>query len=96
MNLDQQKKQAREFLRAVRAGNTDALTRLKANHLRWTKVDDASVRRAANRSGAYARFEFTFPAAALKAGANTVSLHANRPSGANNGIMYDTVVLETD
>lgn len=58
--------------------------------------DDASVRRAANRSGAYARFEFTFPAALLKAGANTVSLHTVRASGNNNGIMYDTIVLETD
>jgi hypothetical protein len=61
-----------------------------------THGDDASVRRAANRSGAYARFEFTFPAATLKAGANIVSLHTNRPSGNNNGIMYDTIVLETD
>ena len=58
--------------------------------------DDASVRRAANRSGAYARFEFTFAAVTLKAGENIVSLHTNRPSGNNNGIMYDTIVLETD
>jgi rhamnogalacturonan endolyase len=79
--------------------------------------DDASVRRAANRSGVYARFEFTFPAATLKPGPNTVSLQmppsrraaanngpagANIPTGqnpgsaSNNGIMYDTVVLETD
>jgi rhamnogalacturonan endolyase len=58
--------------------------------------DDASVRRAANRSGVYARFEFTFPAATLKAGANTVTLQMNGSPGANNGIMYDTVVLESD
>ncbi len=58
--------------------------------------DDASVRRAANRSGVYARFEFTFPATTLKPGANTLSLRTNRASGKNNGIMYDTVVLETD
>ena len=58
--------------------------------------DDASVRRAANRSGVYARFEFTFPAATLKSGANTVSLRTNRASGRNNGIMYDTIVLEAD
>ena len=61
-----------------------------------THGDDASVRRAANRSGVYARFEFTFPAAMLKAGANTISLRMNRPAGNNTGIMYDTVVLETD
>ncbi len=58
--------------------------------------DDASVRRAANRSGVYARFEFTFPASRLKAGANTVALHMLAPEGNNNGIMYDTVVLESD
>lgn len=58
--------------------------------------DDASVRRAANRSGVYARFEFTFPAATLKPGPNTVSLRMNGSAGGNNGLMYDTVVLETD
>lgn len=63
---------------------------------RVTHNDDASVRRAANRSGVYSRFEFTFPASTLKAGANTVSLRTNRASGRFNGIMYDTIVLETD
>lgn len=58
--------------------------------------DDASVRRAANRSGVYARFEFTFPASKLKVGANTVALRIAVPEGKNNGIMYDTVVLEAD
>jgi rhamnogalacturonan endolyase len=58
--------------------------------------DDASVRRAANRSGVYARFELSFPASALKTGENTVSLRTLRPSGRFNGIMYDTIVLETD
>ncbi|MEO6995521.1 MAG: polysaccharide lyase family protein, partial [Lacunisphaera sp.] len=58
--------------------------------------DDASVRRAANRSGVYARFEFTFPASRLKAGENTVALRMLVPEGNNNGIMYDTVVLESD
>lgn len=77
------------------------------------KGDDASVRRAANRSGVYARFEFTFPASTLKAGENTVSLQMPRRSAvggreadepasqtpgttANNGLMYDAIVLETD
>lgn len=45
MNLEQQKKQARELLRAIRAGNADALSRLRDPHLRWAKVDDATVQR---------------------------------------------------
>ncbi len=53
--------------------------------------DDASVRRATNRSGRYARNEYTFPASILKAGENTLTLSAN---GA--GLMYDTIVLESD
>ncbi len=58
--------------------------------------DDASVRRAANRSGVYERFEFTFAASQLQPGENTVSLRTLRGSGRFNGIMYDTIVLETD
>ena len=53
--------------------------------------DDASVRRAANRSGRYARNEFTFPASVLKPGENTLTLVNNGP-----GLMYDTIVLEAD
>jgi len=45
MNLEQQKKQARELLRAIRAGSADALSRLRGQHLRWAKVDDATVQR---------------------------------------------------
>ncbi len=44
MNLEQQKKQARELLRAIRAGNTDALSRLRRQHIRWTAADEATVR----------------------------------------------------
>ena len=44
MNLEQQKKQARELLRALRAGNQDSLARLRSRHLRWAHVDDAGVR----------------------------------------------------
>ncbi len=44
MNLEQQKKQARELLRAIRSGHADALSRLRRQHSRWTSVDDASVR----------------------------------------------------
>lgn len=58
--------------------------------------DDASVRRAANRSGVYNRFEFTFPAAVLQPGKNAVSLRMDAGTGNVNGLMYDTVVLETD
>jgi ankyrin repeat protein len=44
LNLEQQKKQARELLRAIRAGNDDALSRLSSHHSRWTTVDEATVR----------------------------------------------------
>lgn len=47
MNLEQQKKQARELLRAIRVGNADALARLRGQHLRWANVDDATVRKDA-------------------------------------------------
>lgn len=43
MNLDQQKKQARELLRAIRAGNEDAVSRLRRHHSRWTASDEATV-----------------------------------------------------
>ena len=41
MNLEQQKKRARELLRALRAGDADALARLRAHHTRWATVDQA-------------------------------------------------------
>lgn len=44
MNLDQQKKQARELLQAIRAGNQDAVSRLRRHHSRWATSDDVSVR----------------------------------------------------
>ena len=44
MNLEQQKKQARELLRAIRSGNADALSRLRRHHARWAALDDGSVR----------------------------------------------------
>jgi rhamnogalacturonan endolyase len=53
--------------------------------------DDASVRRATNRSGRYTRNEFTFPASALHAGENTLTL-----TDRGAGMMYDTIVLEAD
>lgn len=44
MNLEQQKKQAREFLRALRSGNADALSRLRRHHARWATSDEREVR----------------------------------------------------
>ena len=44
MNLEQQKKQAREFLRAIRAGNAEALERLRRHHARWIAPEDGAVR----------------------------------------------------
>ena len=44
MNLEQQKKQARELLRAIRAGSAEALARLRGRHLRWANADDRTVR----------------------------------------------------
>lgn len=47
MNLVQQKKQARELLRALRAGKSDTLARLRSWHLSWAGVDDEGVRQDA-------------------------------------------------
>jgi len=44
LNLEQQKKQARELLRDIRAGNAGALARLRGRHLRWAHADDAGLR----------------------------------------------------
>src|SRR5579863_836023 len=47
LNLEQQKKQARELLRAVRSGETAALERLRTHHLRWAQVEHATVQQEA-------------------------------------------------
>jgi ankyrin repeat protein len=44
LNLEQQKKRAREFLQAIRSGNPDALARLVRHHTRWAAVDEGTVR----------------------------------------------------
>ncbi len=44
MNLEQQKKQARDLLRAVRSGNADAFARLRSHHARWAALDEGTVR----------------------------------------------------
>jgi rhamnogalacturonan endolyase len=58
---------------------------------RLSYSDDGSVRRSTNRSGRYGRNEYTFPASILKPGENTLTLRAN-----GSGLMYDTIVLESD
>ncbi|MGA2601808.1 MAG: ankyrin repeat domain-containing protein, partial [Bryobacteraceae bacterium] len=44
MNLEQQKKQARDLLRAIRSGNADAISRLRRHHTRWAAIDEGAVR----------------------------------------------------
>ena len=44
MNLEQQNGQARELLRAIRAGEAEGLSRLRRPHGRWAGVDDATIR----------------------------------------------------
>jgi ankyrin repeat protein len=44
LNLDQQKKQARELLRAIRTGNEDAVSRLRRHHSRWASSNDSTIR----------------------------------------------------
>ncbi len=44
LNLDQQKKQARELLREIRAGNEHAISRLRRQHNRWATVDEITAR----------------------------------------------------
>ncbi len=45
MDLEQQRKQARELLQAIRAGSAEALARLRVRHVRWAEVEDAVVQR---------------------------------------------------
>ena len=44
LNFEQQKKQARELLCALRSGEAVALARLRNRHLRWAQVEDSTVR----------------------------------------------------
>ena len=44
MNLEQQKKQARDLLRAIRSGNPDANSRLRQHHARWAASGEDAVR----------------------------------------------------
>jgi ankyrin repeat protein len=44
LHLEQQKKRAREFLRAIRSGDPQALARLRQHHTRWANLDDAALR----------------------------------------------------
>ncbi len=47
MNLEQQKKRAREWLRDVRRGDADATERLRRHNPRWAGVEDARLRQLA-------------------------------------------------
>ncbi len=47
MNLEQQKKQARELLREIRSGSPDALARLRRAQNRWAAADETIVRQEA-------------------------------------------------
>jgi ankyrin repeat protein len=44
LNLEQQKKQARDLLRAIRSGNVESLSRLRRHHARWSTVDEGTIR----------------------------------------------------
>jgi len=44
LNLEQQKKQARELLRAIRSGNADALSRLRDQHSGWATESEPVIR----------------------------------------------------
>jgi ankyrin repeat protein len=44
LNLEQQKKRARELLRGIRAGDAAAIERLRRHHLRWAEADVSRLR----------------------------------------------------
>lgn len=44
MNLEQQKKQARELLLAIRSGDAHALSRLRRHHARWATSNEDALR----------------------------------------------------
>jgi rhamnogalacturonan endolyase len=58
--------------------------------------NDASTYRAANRSGRYLLQEVTFPASDLVKGNNTIDFNMTSAGGRWHGLMYDTVILESD
>jgi ankyrin repeat protein len=44
VNLEQQKKRARELLRGIRSGDAGSITRLRTHHLRWADVGEPRLR----------------------------------------------------
>ena len=46
MNPEQQKQQARELLRDLRAGDAEAIARLRRHHSHWAGVDEAQLRQS--------------------------------------------------
>ncbi len=58
--------------------------------------NDSSTYRSANRSGKYDLRTITFPGTLLKQGKNTVRLNMTKTGGRWRGLMYDTIMLQTD
>jgi rhamnogalacturonan endolyase len=91
-NLDRQISGNGYLTIAIAGGGASVTASINGTDVgRLSYGDDASVRRSTNRSGRYARNEYTFPAGILKQGENILTLHAN-----GSGLMYDTIVLESD
>jgi ankyrin repeat protein len=44
LNLEQQKKQARDLLRAIRSGDPESLSRLRRHHARWAESEPDTIR----------------------------------------------------
>ena len=77
---------------AVAGGSGSVTAALNGTDIgRLSYPRDASVDRSTNRSGVYHRNEYTFPASLLKSGDNTLTLTCN-----GGGLMYDTIVMESD
>jgi rhamnogalacturonan endolyase len=66
------------------------------NVLNIAPDNDMSTYRSANKSGRYLLQEATFPASYLLQGDNTLDFNMTAAGGRWNGLMYDTVILETD
>jgi hypothetical protein len=91
-NLDKQISGNGYLTIAIAGGGGNVTAAINGTNVgRLSYADDASVRRSTNRSGRYARNEYTFPASVLKQGENILTLRAN-----SGGLMYDTIVLESD
>jgi ankyrin repeat protein len=84
LNPDQQEKHARELLRAIRAGNEDALARLRRHHRRWTTSDDATVRQLVTLHDA----QFVVAREHGFAGGTRLNSNAQPPSGSRQTRLF--------